>query len=254
MDKGKRTKRRIRRRGIVLKLFLFVLILILLYLFVFKTNFFNIKEIKVVGANKMSSEEVIKASSCSKGENIFRINSNVCEESLNALPYIKSSKIKRNFPDKITIEIQERKEVAIMPYIGSFVYIDDEGYILSIEEKEEEEEKIELPQIVGVELSDIEVGNNVFEILDIHSMMEFIRLGERSSLFSSMKYIDCNDENNIIIELKNGIKVAFGSLHNVKYKYSFLHHILEDIEREDRDVKQILFNKGDNPVIITGGQ
>lgn len=254
MGKTKKTKKRKRKKGIILKIILFVLMLALLYFFIFETDFFNIKNIKVVGIKEMSYEEIVKASPCLKGENIFTINSDLCEKALDDLPYIKSSKIKRSFPDIITIEIQERKKKAIIYHMDSFIYIDDEGYILSIEEKEEDEEKIELPRIVGLELTDVEAGNNVFEILDMRKMIEFISVGEQSNLFSSMKYIDFKNKNNLIIELKNGIKVAFGSLYNVKYKYSFLDHILEDIERENRDVKQILLNKGDNPVIITGNQ
>lgn len=253
MGKRKKNKRKKPRR-IVLKIFLFVLILLLLYFFIFKTNFFTIKDIKVKGTNKVSYEQVVKASPCLKGENIFKINISSCQEALDDLPYIKSSKVKRSFPNKIVIDVQERKEIAIIPYIGSFVYIDDEGYILSMEEKDDDEDKIELPQIIGLELSNIELGNNVFKMLDIDDMIEFISVADQLNIILSMKYIDLEDKDNVIIELKDGIKVAFGSLHNVKYKYSFLNHILEDIEAENRDVKQILLNKGDNPVIITGNQ
>lgn len=244
-------ERRLRRRKTILRYCLLILISFSSYLFIFKTNIFNIEDIEVIGINSMDPRQIVEAIPCAVGENIFKIDKEACEETLNALPYVRSSRVRRSLPNRIVIEIDERREVATIPYIGAFIYIDEEGYVLSIEERDD---NVELPQIHGVELRGVKVRDNVFEILDLNNMTEFILLGEKAGLLSSIRYIDCGDKNNIIIGLKDGIKVAFGPLHNVKYKYSFLHHILEDIENEDRDVKQILFNKGDNPVVITGNQ
>lgn len=223
------------------------MIITFLYLFVFKTSLFNIKNIKVLGKNKMSYEKIVKISQCIKGENIFKFSKKLGEESLNRLPYIKRSKIKRRLPNTIIIEVEEREEIAIIPYIGSFVYIDEEGYILSIEEKKGE---IKLPQIFGLELIDLEVGNNLYDILKEDSVKDFINLSKQARLLQSMKYINFSDNNNIKVELENGIKVAFGPLDNVKYKISFLLKILEDVKKKNLDVRTILFNKGDNPILV----
>ncbi len=56
-----------------------------------------------------------------------------------------------------------------------------------------------------------------------------------------MKYINLYDDNNIKIELIDGIKVAFGPLDNVKYKLSFLYEIIKDMEKKEVTVKQIFF-------------
>ncbi|NMB27533.1 MAG: FtsQ-type POTRA domain-containing protein [Tissierellia bacterium] len=246
MKKSKSYKRKARKR--ILKLFLFILILTLLYLFIFKTSFFNIKNIKVMGNHKMDYDKIVKASMCIQGENIFKINKRLGEESLNRLPYIKQSKIKRKLPKEIVIEIEEREEIAIIPYIGSFVYIDEEGYILSIEEKGG---KVKLPQIFGLDLIDLEVGENLFKQLEDDNVVDFILLSKQAKLLSLMKYINFSDSNNTMIELNNGVKVAFGTIDNVKYKLSFLFNILEDVEKRNINVKQILLNKGSNPIIVT---
>ncbi|MCF6466511.1 cell division protein FtsQ/DivIB [Clostridium sp. Cult2] len=248
MKNKKNSKRRIEKRKRILKLLLFVLIIILLYLFVFKTDFFNIRSIKVVGINKMSYEQVVQASMCNKGENIFKISRKRGKESLERLPYIKEAKIKRRFPKDIIIEIDERQEIAIISYIGSYVFIDDEGYILTIADKIEE---VNLPQIFGLEFTDLEVGNNIFNLLERDSIKEFITYCEKSNLLLLMKYVNFTDNNNTMIELKDGIKVAFGPLDNVKYKLSFLNNILDDIGKKDIRVKQILLNKGNNPIVVT---
>lgn len=229
------------------KLMLFAIILLLLYLFVFKTDYFNIKTIKVSGNKKLSYDKIVKASLCKKGENIFKVDISNGEDSLLRLPYIKSCNIKRNFPNKITIEVQEREETGILSYNNQFAYIDKDGYILSIREKSGE---VSLPIIFGLENFKLEEGDNLYEIVDNNNIEEFIRYGNELNVLGVMKYINLTDIDNAKIQLNNDIKVAFGPFNNVKYKLRFLDKILEDINNKNIKANQILFNKGDNPIIV----
>ncbi|MBZ2173677.1 FtsQ-type POTRA domain-containing protein [Schnuerera sp. xch1] len=247
MEKSKISKRKLKKRRKILKFLLFVMIIISIYLFAFKTDYFNITDIKVVGNKKMSYEQIVKASTCIKGENIFKINVTHSEESLKMLPYIKNCKVKRKLPNEIIIEIEERKDIAIISYLGSFAYIDEKGYILSIEGKKG---KVSLPQIFGLKEINIRVGNNIFDTLEMSNIKEFIVYSDQLNILSSIKYINLSNYKNIMLELNDGIKVAFGPLDNVKYKLRFLYRILEDINKNDMHVKQILFNKGNSPIIV----
>lgn len=247
MKKKKISKRRLKKKKRIRKFLLFVIMIISLYLFTFKTDFFNIKNIEVLGNKKISYEQIVKASMSIKGENIFKTNIKKGKENLEKLSYLKNCTIKRNLPREIIIEIEERQELAILAYNNSYIYIDREGYILTIEEKKGESK---LPEISGLELKGLEPGDNIFDMLDIANAEEFIAYSEELKLISYMKYINFLDEKNIMIELNDEIKVAFGPLDNVKYKLSFLYKILEDIDEKDIQIKQILFNKGSSPIII----
>ena len=219
-----------------------------MYLFAFKTNFFHIDSIKVTGNDKMSYDEILNASTYIKGENIFNISKKKGQNSLEKLPYIKKAEVKRRLPRSIIIQIEEREEVATIPYIGAYIYIDEEGYILSIDEKKGE---AELPQIFGIELIDVIPGENLFNEEDKQVYRQFIAFSRQRELLPLMKYINFSDNDNIMIELIDGIKVAFGPLDNVKYKLSFLSKILEDMDNKEIHAKQILLNKGDNPIVVT---
>ncbi len=149
------------RRKRILKFILFILILSFAYLFIFKTDIFHIQNIQVIGNKKMTNDEILKASTYMKGgENIFKISKKRGEENLERLPYIKEAKVNRKLPKSIIIHVEEREEVAIIPYIGAFVYIDEEGgNILSIKEKIDQET---LPQIFGIELVDVAPGGKIY--------------------------------------------------------------------------------------------
>ncbi|GFN35972.1 cell division protein FtsQ [Tepidimicrobium xylanilyticum] len=231
-----------------MKLFMLILIGIIIYLFIFKTDIFNIKRIEVIGNKNLKKDQVIKASLCNIGENIFNISKKNGEASLKRLSYIKEANIKRKLPDKIVIEIVERKEIAIIPYIGSYIYIDDEGYVLKIEEQNDE---VDLLRIDGIKLENPIEGDNLFHTLADEEMVVFFNYSNSLNLISLMKRVDFADKTNVVIELKNGVKVAFGLLDNVKYKLRFLNKIINDIEEKGINARHILFNKGDNPIVVT---
>ncbi|NMB08156.1 MAG: FtsQ-type POTRA domain-containing protein [Tissierellia bacterium] len=240
-------KKREKRRKRILNLLLLLFIIALIYLFVFKTDFFNIKNIEIKGNKNLSDDQILKASICMNGENIFKINNKYCEENINKLAYVKSVKIIRKLPSTIKIQIVEREEIAIIPYIGAFVYIDEEGYVLRMEERKGD---TELPQVFGLELINLQIGDCIFDSVEGSGNLDFFTLGKEAKLLEQMKYINFSDKKNTMIELNNGIKVAFGPLDNVKYKLSFLSKILKDIEEKKLVVKQILMNKGENPIIV----
>ena len=58
------------------------------------------------------------------------------------------------------------------------------------------------------------------------------------------------DNDNINIELNNGILVAFGTINNVKYKLNLLNEIVKDIDKKGLSCKMILMDRGDNPIIV----
>lgn len=249
MDSNRRYKKRRKRekrRKRILNFILLLFIFILIYLFAFKTDFFTIKKIEIVGNKKLSKDTISKASIFLKGENIFKINKEHCQDSINNLSYIRDVKIRRKLPSTIIIEVEEREEVAVIPYIGAFVFIDEEGCILNIEEKKGE---INFPQIFGLDLVNLEIGDFLFNNGD-EGKLDFLKIGKDSKLLKQMKYINFSKKENTMIELNNGTKIAFGPLDNVEYKLSFLSEILKDIEKKELKVKQILMNKGDNPIIV----
>jgi len=244
MQKKKQVKKKKKRLS---KLLLFIIIIILSYLIVFKTDIFIVAEIVVEGNEKLSYEEVVKASTCNIGENIFKIDTKKGEDSLNLIPYVKSSKISRKLPDKILIEIEERKEVAVIQYLNLIYYIDIEGYILAIGENVNE---VPLPKIKGIDMVSYGEGSNLYQEASMDNMEEFILYSENLNILKRIEEVDISNRDDIVIKLKDGILVAFGPLNNVKYKLSFLDGILDDVDKKGIEVKKILFDKGENPIIV----
>lgn len=238
-----------KRKGIIF--FIFLMIFFIFAMFAFKTNWFNIKSIEVEGNKDLYANQIVRISGNFKGENIFRLNTRKIGINLEKHPYIKKAEVKRKLPDKLVITILERKESFIIPYKGAYIYSDGEGVALKIEPGIDDEN---IPKVVGVDIKKPEIGEEILSKKGKHinEIGKTIKVVDEVNLLGEIEIIDFSEKGNINIDLKNGIKVAFGPLDNVKYKLSYLYSILDDISKKDLNCKYIYFNKGDNPIIVTG--
>ncbi|KPU28319.1 hypothetical protein TR13x_03005 [Caloranaerobacter sp. TR13] len=244
-------ERKIRKKKIgLITILLFFLISIFIILST-KTSFFDISEIAIQGNDVLDDEKVILASGLNYGENIFKIRTQEAKENLLSHPYVKSVNIKRLFPNKLVITIKERNEFLLIPYLDSYIYIDDEGYVLNLLAYKKEN----LLEIEGINIKDISIGKKISleNNISLEKIIDLIKDCKKIGLYKEMKKVKIDNKSNIVIYLKSGIKVAFGYLNNVKYKLSFTIKILDDLKNRGIDKGTIYFNKGDSPIFIPEG-
>ena len=91
-----------------------------------------IDRIEVVGDEKLERGEVLTISGLNIGEQMLFANLGEARSRLLSSPYIRSAYIKRAYPDKLIITIEERKPVAAIVGVGSYALIDLEGSVMEI--------------------------------------------------------------------------------------------------------------------------
>lgn len=231
-------------------IFIIILLLISTFFILYtKTSFFHISSIEVFGNEKITDDKLILASGIIIDENIFKINLKMAKENILLHPYVKNVKVQRKLPNKIFINVEERKEVAIINYINSYVYIDEEGTILNMLSEKKDEHIVE---INGFEISNPVIGQEiVFSNEEIQEkILEFINNIISLGLSTSFKTVNINENNKITIYMDNGGEVAFGTLDDVKYKLNFLISILKELASKNQGYRVIHLDKGSNAVII----
>lgn len=246
MDKTTEIERRNRKKKILLNVFLSITILSIISVIIFKSDIFKIENIVVYGNSKIDENEIIEYSKINIGENIFRLNKVDVKERLEELAYIKEVDIKRNLPDNININIIEKEEKALIKSISTYQIIDMDGYVLN----ETDEINENLPILLGLNIYDININDNLFDAISDEYIVELFREGDRLELLDKIKSINLEFRNDIHILLKDDIDIAFGNLDNVEYKLQLLNKVLQDIEEKEISVKEIIMNKGDHPIII----
>ena len=110
------------------------LILLLILFTTYTPNFnlrtdtdLNIKKIKIENNSILSSDEIEKKLNFLLNENLFLLNVNEIQKSLEEFDFIESFSVKKIYPNKIKIIIIEKKPIAVLQNKKEKYYISDKG-------------------------------------------------------------------------------------------------------------------------------
>lgn len=212
-----------KRTKIILYVFLFILVSILLI----NSPLFNVKKIEVEGNSKVSDEKLISLSKVQLYTNIFKLNKLDIIENIKENAYIEDADVSRKLPSTVKINVIEREPKYMLQFADSYVYINNQGYMLEISN-----EKLEIPILIGftTDLSNIKAGNRI-NIEDLKKMDMVIKIYEATKsndLGHLITKIDISDEKNYTIILESeGKKVYLGDCSDLNTRILYLKAILE---------------------------
>lgn len=220
-----RKKKKIKR---IIKLITLLMIIIGGIVFALVSPIFNIKEINVQKNEQISSETIISLSQLKIGQNIFKYSSKKVKEEIKANPYVESVNIKRKFPDKIEIIVNERQKNYNVEFLNGYAYINNQGYILEISEQ-----KLELPIIQGISTEEEKIveGNRLNEqdLSRLEIVIQIMNVCETYELDKKVTKIDISDKNNYIIHMEEEKKIVYiGDESNLSNKMLYIPTILEE--------------------------
>lgn len=205
-------KIRIQKKRIIRKISTFLLILVLLiggivYLFMSPAN--KVKKIEVVNNVHISSQEIINSSSIKLEENMFKFSKKEVKEKLLSNPYLEDVKINRDiFTNKVKIDVKERIATMMLEYGNSYVYIDNQGFILEISAI-----KIDTPILKGyvTPLEEIKPGNrlNKDDLERLEVVLNIMKNASNNDLDKLITHIDMNDAKNFILTLESEDKTVY---------------------------------------------
>ncbi len=92
--------------------------------------YFRVREVEVEGGRKMTKETLHSLTMMEGMPNLFSVNLKKVVKRLESHPWIDQVRVKKVFPNKILIQVEERKPMAIIQ-LGELYYIDTHGEIFS---------------------------------------------------------------------------------------------------------------------------
>lgn len=95
--------------------------------------FFAVKNIRVENSERFATSDLCERIGLNQGDNAILFNRSKAEDILRQDPYIKDARLVWEFPDTMVISLTERKVRAYVPYMGSYLYIDEEGRVLDVQ-------------------------------------------------------------------------------------------------------------------------
>lgn len=231
------------------RLFFLVFILLILSIFyiVFETSFFHVKEI-LVDNNKILTDNYIKEKTkINNNYNIFLIDIENIKNNLEKEIYVKKAEIKRKLPDKIIINIEERKGIISYEYNNKKYLLDFEGVILK-EIKTEED----LFVLTSEMKSKVRIGSKVIFQESNLKFDEILNISRY--IYENNKNLNCNillKNDNIYCIIDKNTYMKFDIEGEIEYQYEFGLDIIEiRLDNNQSIIGMIDFTKGENPIYI----
>ena len=220
----KNKKGKIRKQA---KIVLGIIVIVIVTILLLCSPIFDIKNIEISGNSKNSNEKIINFSGLKLHTNIFKFNKGLIKSNIKENAYIENVEITRKLPSTVQIEIEEREAKYMLQFADSYVYINNQGYMLEISN-----EKLDVPILIGftTDLSNIKAGNRI-NVADLNKMNMVIKIYEAAKsngLGELVTKIDISNEKNYTIILeKEGKTVYLGDCSELNTRILYLKSILE---------------------------
>ena len=192
------------------------------------TPVFNISSILVYGNEKNSVDTYISLSGLNiNGTNIFAFTNGNIKKRIKENSYVEEVKIERKFPNTVELYITERKVDYQINYLNSYIYLNNQGYVLEINE-----EKKDVLLIDGLtSLSDnIEVGQRLAneDLIKLDTILKVTNYLKYNSVGSKLTKIDATDEENFTLIFAKEEKIAYiGNSSSITEKMTAVVKVLE---------------------------
>ena len=224
MEKKKR-----KRRKATLIFIIMILIIGGVSTYLLTSPTFDIQEISIKGNEQVSNQKINQLAEIKIGDNIFSKLGIVMKVKLKQNGYIEDAQINKIYPNKIEIEIKERKkQFQIKTESEGYIYIDEQGYIL-----EYAVDKLEIPTIIGMDITQADVETKYrLDEKDLNKMENILQIREQcKNIEISDKITQIQVKDEFIISLENeGITINLGDASNLKNRMYYVNAILKQEE------------------------
>lgn len=216
----------------------------------YKSEYFKVKSINVQDNKHYTDEEVKVLISEVIGANIFEINKKRVEDTIaRELNWVKEAELRKIFPDKVIIKLDERKPYLKMVCKDKYFLIDSEGVVLDKIEKEDLDEYKDLILVRNVVNYSVNIGEkiakkNALSCVDIYRAFD----SQIKSMIKEARLED-NISGDIVFKTHNGEEIVFGNSSEIVKKVEILKQLL----KEEINYTIIDLRIPENPVIKNSG-
>ncbi|MBI4524076.1 MAG: FtsQ-type POTRA domain-containing protein [Deltaproteobacteria bacterium] len=140
--------------------------------------YFSVREIRVKGGEKLGGSEIAAIAGLTRGMNLWRIDPLSMEKKVARHPWVRRVVVRREFPHRIVIEVEERVPKGIV-IIGRLYYVDADGFVFK---QIKQGENVDYPLITGLPEEALAsqsplIRRKIQDALRLSALMEKLDLG-----------------------------------------------------------------------------
>ena len=195
--------------------------------YVLNSPWLTVQGVRIQGTESLDRASLIEISGL-QGRSMFGLPVDGARTRLIALPQVKSVSIERNWPDGVTITIEERQLAAFWSIGGQDYVVSAGGYVLGGGAPDGPAPRI------------IEVGNdrtlNVGDLVHPDAIALAQRIFKESPRFlgESVEVLEYRSGVGVTAVFQGGMRVTFGDERSYEYKVAVLAELLEELSRQGK--------------------
>jgi cell division protein FtsQ len=130
-DRRKAVLERGARKGIKRAIILLVIVSLLAgVIWLLQSSYLSVHEIDVTGSDRPDVSEAILRAGIEEGVPLILVRTGEAVDELEALPWIRAAEVRRVYPDRVEVAVDQRRAVVWMWDSGSYAVLDIEGVVL----------------------------------------------------------------------------------------------------------------------------
>lgn len=199
---------------------------------VFWSPVLKVREVVVVGATHVSSDEIATIAGLDDSDNLLLVSPGGVEDKVSELPWVKRARVDRKLPGTVRVKITERRPAMVLSVQDQRWTLDVFGNVLT-----EGASSDKLPVLAAASVMVPEAGARL-EAPEIQAA-----LGAWRSLSSKVRdrvaAVLAPTPERITLSLDNGTQVRFGAAEALEAKNEVLEVLLAQLEAEGRTAAYI---------------
>ncbi|MEW5865370.1 MAG: FtsQ-type POTRA domain-containing protein [Bacillota bacterium] len=225
---------------------LILLVLASAALTLLRSPYFHVENIEVHGIRDLTAQEIIVSCGLGRNENIFDVDLAMIASRIKANPKVDKVVVRRRLPCTIMVEIEERVPVAVLPYAGYYVQVDNTGLAVGLLEGYRDSR---LPLVTGLAVQAVRVGHTV-EAPEL-SLALGIAKSLPEKLLAQVSEINFDAARGFSLHMQYGTRVILGEgdLRQLASRIKVLEAILSRLEEEGRQATYIDVRFEKRPVV-----
>jgi cell division protein FtsQ len=138
--------------------------------FIVENPYFAVREIQVRGGDKVRGNEIISMAGLRHGMNLWNIEPAKIEKKVSKHPWVRRVLVRREFPRRVVIEVEERRPKAIVA-AGKLYYVDADGVLFK---EVAQGENVRFPMLTGIRTEELGSSDPVVR----RRIQDALRLGD----------------------------------------------------------------------------
>lgn len=183
------------------------LFVILIILYLLNSPMLKFGYVKVTGNSYLPREEILSIAHISEPINIFAVQTDAVQSSLQKDLRIESAKVWRDLPNCLNIQITERQPAAVMMCNYGYVDVDKNGVIL---DTYRDAARIKKPFIAGIVLQDVYTGDSTDDETAKRILLYLSMLTPDTA--AQIQKADMSNPKSVVLYSAAGTKILLGAV------------------------------------------